>query len=108
MRSSGISGRYLLHQEELPRHPTHGQDLPELTERHVIRVICTGTNKGVSHMSPGAQNVILFGLQVSHLRSGCTLEVAGTTIHSPVIAPTEVMSIERTMPSIDLLSLIHI
>ena len=50
----------------------------------------------------GAQSVILFGLQVSHLRSGCTLEVAGTRIHSPVIAPTEVMSIERTMPSIDL------
>ena len=46
--------------------------------------------------------MILFGLQVSHLRSGCTLEVAGTTIHSPVIAPTEVMSIERSMPSIDL------
>ena len=40
--------------------------------------------------------------QVSHLRPGCTLEVGGTTIHSPVIAPTEVMSIERTMPSIDL------
>ena len=51
----------------------------------------------------GAQSVILYGLQVSHLKPGCTLEVAGTTIHSPVTAPTEVMAIERTMPKIDLI-----
>ena len=50
----------------------------------------------------GSQDVILFGLEVSHLQPGCTLEVAGTTIHAPVIAPTEVLAIERTMPNIDL------
>ena len=48
----------------------------------------------------GSSNTVLYDLQVSHIRPGCTVNVHGTTIHSPVHSAWTVIRTERRMPQV--------